>query len=128
MIDVNILVIEDEVELNNAYKRILETAHYNVKSAYNGAEALEILANDGDPHIILLDLRMPIMNGIDFLKEYNAPAHPDTTIILFSNYEAQDEVDQAYELGAQHYILKAMASPKELLHNIETILKQKSKE
>ena len=128
MIDVNILVIEDEVELNNAYKRILETAHSNVKSAYNGAEALEILANDGDPHIILLDLRMPIMNGIDFLKEYNAPAHPDTTIILFSNYEAQDEVDQAYELGAQHYILKAMASPKELLHNIETILKQKSKE
>lgn len=125
MNEVDILIIEDEVELNNAYKRILETAKYNVQSAYNGAEALEVIANNGDPRVILLDLRMPIMDGIAFLKEYDAPAHPDTTIILFSNYEAQDEVDQAYDLGAHHYILKAMASPKELLHNIEMVLKEK---
>lgn len=123
MTDIKILVVEDEIELNKAYKRILETAHYNVKSAYNGAEALEIIKNDGDPRIILLDLRMPIMDGITFLKKYNAPSHPDTTVILFSNYEAQEEVDKAYNLGAHHYVLKAMASPKELLHSIEMILK-----
>lgn len=123
MSDVKILVVEDEIELNGAYKRILETAHYQVTSAYNGAEALEIIKNDGDPRIILLDLRMPIMDGITFLKNYNAPSHPDTTVILFSNYEAQEEVDEAYDLGAHHYILKAMASPKELLHSVEMILK-----
>lgn len=127
MTEAKILVVEDEIELNSAYKRILETARYKVTSAYNGAEALEIIKNDGDPRIILLDLRMPIMDGIAFLKKYNAPEHPNTTVVLFSNYEAQDEVDEAYDLGAHHYILKAMASPKELLHSIEKILEEDTK-
>jgi CheY-like chemotaxis protein len=127
MTDVKILVVEDEVELNDAYRKILGSAGYSVKSAYNGAEALETIKNDSDPHIILLDLRMPVLDGIGFLKKYNAPAHKDTTIVLFSNYEAQEEVDEAYNLGAHHYILKAMASPKELLHSIEMILRQKAK-
>ena len=127
MSDVKILVVEDEIELNGAYKRILETAHYKVKSAYNGAEALEIINIEGDPDVILLDLRMPIMDGIAFLKKYDAPRHPGTTVILFSNYEAQEEVDKAYDLGANHYILKAMTSPKELLHSVEMILKEKAK-
>lgn len=128
MTEVKILVVEDEYELNGAYKRILESADYKVSSAYNGAEALEIIKNEGDPTIILLDLRMPVMDGIAFLKNYNAPEHKDTTIILFSNYEEQKEVDEAYDLGANHYILKAMASPRELLHSIERILNSKSKD
>ena len=123
MTDVKILVVEDEIELNNAYKRILESGGYDVQTAYNGAEALEVIKENGEPRIILLDLRMPVMDGITFLKEFNALKHPDTTVILFSNYDAQKEVDEAYDLGAHHYILKAMASPKELLHSIEIILK-----
>ncbi len=123
MTDVKILVVEDEIELNNAYKRILETGGYDVQTAYNGAEALEVIKENGEPRIILLDLRMPVMDGITFLKEFDALAHPETTVILFSNYDAQKEVDEAYDLGAHHYILKAMASPKELLHSIEIILK-----
>lgn len=123
-----ILVVEDEVELNEAYKKILEMAGYTVESAYNGQEALEVIKAQGDPSLILLDLRMPVMDGIGFLKEYKASEHLDTTIVLFSNYEAQKEVDQAYKLGASHYILKAMASPRELLHSVEVILKNKTKE
>lgn len=126
MKDTKILVVEDEKDLNSAYKMILSSAGYDVQAAANGSEALEYIEKEGDPDIILLDLRMPVMDGIGFLQKYNAPSHPNTSIILFSNYEAQKEVDEAFKLGVERYILKSLASPKELLRIIELILNEKS--
>lgn len=124
--DARILVVEDERDLNDAYKMILKSAGYNVHAVSNGKEALSYIEKEGDPSVILLDLRMPVMDGIEFLKEYKAPGHPDTTIILFSNYEAQKEVDEAFDLGVERYILKSLASPKELLKIIELTLQGKN--
>lgn len=120
-----ILIVEDDADLNEAYQLILSTAGYTVLSAYNGREALEVLKDDHEPDIIFLDLRMPVLDGIGFLQEYNAPLHPLTTVIVFSNYDAQQEVDEAYALGAERYILKARASPKELLRIVEDIVATK---
>lgn len=117
-----ILIVEDDTDLNSAYNMILSSAGYDVSSAYNGEEALAQIEASGDPHIMFLDLRMPVMDGIEFLKKYDAPAHKDTTIIVFSNYDAQKEVDQAYELGAHRYVLKARAAPKELIRIVEDTL------
>lgn len=126
MTQTKILVVEDERDLNDAYKMILESQNYDVATAFNGQEALEYIEKNGDPAVILLDLRMPVMNGIEFLEAYEAPQHPDTTIILFSNYEAQKEVDEAFELGAERYVLKALISPKELIRTVEGVLAEKS--
>lgn len=116
-----ILVVEDDLTLNEAYKTILEMAHYEVYTAFSGEEALEV-AGRHTPTIIFLDLRMPIMDGIGFLKKYKQKQdHPDVQIVVFSNYDMQAEVDQAYELGAQRYVLKAMASPKELLKIVKDL-------
>ena len=110
-----ILIVEDDVDLNSAYNTILSSAGYQVSSAHNGEEALQEIEKNGDPHIMFLDLRMPVMDGIEFLEKYQAPKHKDTTIIVFSNYDAQKEVDKAYDLGAHRYVLKARASPRELI-------------
>lgn len=111
----NILVVEDDASLNDAYKTILSAAGYDTRTAFNGEEALE-LVKAGDPDIIFLDLRMPVMDGIGFLRAYQPKEkHPDVKIIVFSNYDMQQEVDEAYELGAERYVLKAWASPKELI-------------
>lgn len=117
-----ILIVEDDVDLNGAYNMILTSAGYDVQSAHNGQEALDIIEKEGDPRIMFLDLRMPVMDGLDFLKYYDAPQHKDTTIIVFSNYDAQKEVDKAYELGADRYVLKARAAPKELIRIVENTL------
>lgn len=110
-----ILIVEDDVALNDAYTTILTTARYDVTTAFNGEEALEVVKED-TPDIIFLDLRMPVLDGIGFLKAYQpAKNHPDVHIVVFSNYDMQAEVDEAYELGAERYVLKAWASPKELL-------------
>lgn len=110
-----ILVVEDDVALNDAYKTILSGAGYDTRTAFNGEEALK-LTSDDEPDIIFLDLRMPVLDGIGFLRAYQPKLkHPDVKIIVFSNYDMQQEVDEAYELGAERYVLKAWASPKELI-------------
>lgn len=117
-----ILIVEDDVDLNNAYNMILSSVGYDVVSSHNGQEALDEIEKNGDPRIMFLDLRMPVMDGIEFLEKYDAPKHKDTTIIVFSNYDAQKEVDRAYELGAHRYVLKARAAPKELIRIVEDTL------
>ena len=116
-----ILIVEDDVALNEAYKTILEIAKYEVYTAFNGEEGL-VVAEQRSPDIIFLDLRMPVMDGIGFLKAYEPKTkHPDVQIVVFSNYDMQSEVDQAHELGAQRYVLKAWASPKELLKIVKDL-------
>ena len=110
-----ILVVEDDTILNDAYKTILESANHTVFTAYDGQEALEI-TKQHTPDIIFLDLRMPGMDGIGFLKAYKPKeTNPNAHIIVFSNYDMQAEVDEAYQLGADRYVLKALAAPNDLL-------------
>lgn len=111
----NILVVEDDVALNDAYETILSSAGYVVRTAFNGEEALKAVAEQ-EPDIIFLDLRMPVMDGIEFLKAYDLKnKHSHVKVIVFSNYDMQREVDEAYQLGAERYVLKALASPNEVI-------------
>jgi DNA-binding NarL/FixJ family response regulator len=122
----NVLVAEDEKALNDAYVMILSRAGHVVKSALDGAEALKI-TEDFEPDVILLDLRMPAIGGIEFLKEYDLPKkHPQVKVIIFSNLDMQREIDEAFRLGASKYMLKSWASPKELVRLIEEQLEEKS--
>jgi len=118
----SILVVEDDVTLNEAYALILKQAGYEVKTAFTGKEALAIIA-DEDPNMIILDLRMPVMDGIEFLKRYRPHTnHPHVSIVVFSNYDMPEEIEQVYELGAERYVLKAWASPRELLKIVNDTL------
>jgi CheY-like chemotaxis protein len=118
----SILIVEDENALNQAYQIILRQAGYTVVSAYDGEDALTKAANH-TPDLILLDLRMPHMDGLNFLRHYNLrEQHPDVKVIVFSNYDIQQDIDEAYDQGADRYILKAWASPKELLKIVQDTL------
>ena len=116
-----VLIIEDEQLLNEAYARVLAAANISLLRAYNGKEALEVLRTQ-KPDVILLDLRMPVMDGIEFLKELQPKEQlPETKIIVFSNYDDQHEIDLAFALGAMHYMLKAWATPNELVKLIREV-------
>jgi two-component system, NtrC family, nitrogen regulation response regulator NtrX len=121
----DILIVEDEKLLNEAYELVLKNEGYKIATAFNGEEALK-KAGDKEFELILLDLRMPKMDGVEFLKKYNPKKnHPKTKIIIFSNYDDQDEVNQAMENGATRYILKAWSSPKELIKLVRDTLADK---
>ena len=121
----DILIVEDEKLLNEAYELVLKNEGYKVATAYNGDDALKKTAGQ-EFDLILLDLRMPKMDGVEFLKRYNPKKdHPKVKIIIFSNYDDQDEVNQAMENGATRYILKAWSSPKELIKLVKDTLADK---
>lgn len=114
----NILVVEDNKTLNQAYKLILQKEGHEVRVAYNGKEGLE-LAKISEPDLILLDMLMPVMNGIEFLKKFKPTNHPGTTVIILSNLNEDSEVQRALKLGAKRYILKASTSPQELIEHVK---------
>lgn len=121
----NILIVEDERSLNEAYQMILKKNDYSVHSAFDGNEAIQI-TEKMEPDLILLDLRMPNMGGLEFLNEYDLPnKHPGVKVVVFSNMDTQDDIDKAFEMGAEKYVLKAWASPKELLLIVNQMLDNK---
>jgi CheY-like chemotaxis protein len=65
-----ILIIEDDYDIRVALKEILEWEGFQVLTAANGKEGLEVLEQHADPCLIILDIMMPIMNGWDFLKRF----------------------------------------------------------
>lgn len=117
--DISVLVVEDEPTLNAAYIRILDSSKMQAQASFNGEEALAKL-EEMDPDIILLDLKMPKMSGLEFLATF-AKMKPQrkAKVIIFSNYDKQAEIEEAFKLGASKYMLKAWASPKELIKVIE---------
>lgn len=114
-----LLVVEDDHALSDAFSIILNKEGYHVDNAYDGHEALERVA-ETEYDLILLDLLMPGMDGKEFLKAFDNTSH--IPIIVFSNLDAKSDVDEALELGATRYMLKAWASPKKLVELVkETI-------
>lgn len=117
-----ILVVEDEELLREAYLKILSTHGFQVDSAPNGEVALKILPKF-KPDIILLDILMPRVDGVDFLERAHLDKHyPLTKVIVFSNLSSQEKLNKIMTLGAIRHVLKASLSPQELIAEVESAL------
>ena len=115
-----VLIVEDNDTLNEAYKLILEKDGHDVSTAFNGEEGLEKL-KEVSPDLILLDMLMPKMDGLEFLRHFKADKYPKTTIIILSNLNEDEQVEEARKLGAHRYILKANTSPRELAAGVNNM-------
>lgn len=109
-----ILVIEDDIALQEAYSFILKSAGHRVKSVYDGQEGLAATRTETFD-VILLDMLMPVMDGLEFLEEFHKhhPAH--TKVIFFSNMLEPEVERQATELGAYRCVLKSSTTPAAML-------------
>lgn len=122
----NILIVEDDKDLNFAYRLILEREKHTVESAFNGEEALQKL-KDFDARIILLDLLMPVKSGVEFLQNYDIiKEHPNVKILVFTNIDNAPEINEALRLGADKCIIKAWTSPQGLVKLIDNMLENGS--
>lgn len=119
-----ILVVEDDRDLNNAYSIILRNEGHEVQEAFDGEEALAKL-KDFTPDLILLDLLMPVMGGLEFLQQFKKQkAFSDTKVLIFTNMENSPEVGEAYKLGVQRCIIKSWTAPHNLARVITDTLQQ----
>lgn len=122
-----ILVVEDDERLKLSYDTLLKKEGHTVERATDGMKALEVVGIF-QPDLILLDILMPNMDGIEFLRHYDILGkHPDTKVIVFSNMELPEQLEEAYRLGASRYTLKSSTSPKELAQLINSTLAEGNK-
>jgi CheY-like chemotaxis protein len=111
-----ILLVEDENVLREAYTLILSSEPYDLYTATNGQEALE-LCQKYTFDLILLDLMMPVLNGVGFLEQFSADnaRFAPTKVVLLSNLSSGKDLSRALKLGVRRNILKADISPRQLL-------------
>ena len=121
-----ILIVEDDHDLNKAYSIILKHEGHEVEQAFDGQEALKKLENF-EAELILLDLLMPIMGGLEFLQESKIPTkRKGTKVLIFTNMENSPEVAAAYKLGAHRCIIKSWTAPHNLARVVSDTLHAKS--
>src|SRR5262245_22552685 len=97
----SILVVEDDADTRESLRAVLEVARYDVRTASNGREALEVLARIEAPGLILLDLMMPVMSGFEFLAARREDAALERIpVVIVSAWRREAEKTK----GAQGFI------------------------
>ena len=119
----SILLIEDDDDLRQMYTLIFTKAGYRFETANDGIQGLA-KARQGGYDLILLDLMMPKLDGIGFLKEMKneAPKKPNGPILVLSNAGYNAVAEEAMKLGAAGFLLKADYLPAELVQEVEKYL------
>ena len=116
----NILICDDEKDIVSALKIYLEAEGYAVFCAYNGAEALAIAGRE-DIHLILMDIMMPVMDGITAMAELRRQSNVPV-ILLTAKSEDTDKV-LGLNVGADDYITKPF-NPVEMLARVRSQLRR----
>lgn len=118
-----ILLVEDDSMISEIYQRKFESAGFEVMVAVTGKEVL-IKAAKEKFDLILLDLVLPEMGGMDVLKEIKQSGKYDQTmkVVIFSNLNDKSEQDKAFALGADGFIPKSQFGPSQLIEEVKRIL------
>ncbi len=117
-----ILLVEDDHSISTIYKIKLEYSGYDCVQAYNGLEALKLLENTV-PDLILLDLKMPVMDGETFLRLFRKNYEQlHTPVIVLTNLNESEAPKTIWHYDIKDYIVKAHTTPGELITTIQKIL------
>lgn len=118
-----ILLIEDENDIITMYDLFLNHEGYNVDIARNGAWGLK-LARERQYDLIIMDMVMPAMSGLELLKKLKAESlHQGIPILVVSNSAQDEDKDEAKREGATDYLLKSLLTPTNLVKEIKKYLK-----
>ena len=111
---INVVLADDHVLVRDGIKALLEdqSGIVVIDEASNGKEALEVIKKN-QPHVLIVDIRMPEMNGIEVVREINN-SNSDVKTLVLSMHDSEEYVVQAIQAGADGYLLKG-ASKEEFL-------------
>jgi DNA-binding response OmpR family regulator len=118
-----ILIVEDESPLRNAVSDILTFEGFQVFQAKNGQEGLEVALKE-KPDLILLDLMMPVMDGLSMLEKLreDKPYGAQASVILLTNINDPDKVAQATSAGSYDFLVKSDWNIEDVVRKIKARL------
>lgn len=124
----NVLIVDDDKFLLDIYKKKFEREGAIVDIAIGSMEALSKLRDGAKPDILMLDVIMPAINGIELLDIIRKEKLvPDAVIIMLTNESDQGKIEQAKKLGINGYIVKATTIPTEVVEEAIKIADLKNK-
>lgn len=116
------LVVDDDPAVRAICVRLLQLSHYEVEQVDNGAQALQLLET-GSYDIVLTDLNMPVLNGLELLRHIKA-RFPNLDVIMITGFASIDTARQALKLGAFDYLTKPLELD-DLQHTVQTCLESR---
>lgn len=117
------MIVEDDIFVMDIYQTKVTQEGFDVVTAENGLEAIKKLEGGAKPDLMLLDILMPYMDGLTFLKKKNQnDAWKDIPTILLTNLSQREEIEEGFELGAKDYIIKSHFTPSEVMEKINKYL------
>jgi DNA-binding response OmpR family regulator len=116
-----ILVVDDDPAIRRLVKTKLESAGYDVMTADSGVDALAVIGRSGMPHLAIVDINMPFMNGFDFCEAVQQ--FSDLPVIMLSSQDEEDTIIKSISRYAEDYVTKPF-SPRELVARVERVLRR----
>ncbi|MDB5185851.1 MAG: hypothetical protein JWL85_374 [Candidatus Saccharibacteria bacterium] len=117
-----ILITEDDQLMARMYQKIFSFEGHEVELAENGQECID-QARAAAPTLILLDVMMPVMNGLETLEKLKAdPSLKSIPVIMLTNLAGQQDAETALAKGAVKYIIKSEHDPKEVYDMVQEVL------
>lgn len=124
----HVFIVEDDRFLLDMYVMKFNERGFVVDTAFGGQEALDKLGKENlKPNLVLLDLVMPGVGGFEVLEKIKKEKLiPAATIVILSNLGQKEDIDRGLALGADGYIVKASATPTEVVNRVSKILEEKN--
>jgi len=120
-----IMLIDDDTFLLDMYALKFTKAGYEVKTTDSTEAGMKVLRDGYMPDIILVDIVMPGMDGLDMVANIRKEKlAPKASVIMLTNQGASDDISRAKKLNVDGYIVKATTIPSEVLTEIEKIIKK----
>jgi len=119
-----IMIVEDDTFVMDIYETKIAKEGMNTISATNGEEAIKKLEEGATPNLILLDILMPYMGGLEFLKKIKEDEKlKKIPVVLLTNLSQKEEIQEGIGLGANDYLIKSHFTPSEVMEKISQYLK-----
>ena len=123
-----LLIVDDDQFLLNMYSLKFRNSGFEVETANSAPNALQKLRDGFVPDVMLCDLVMPAMDGIEFIKRAKEERLAlSAAIVVLTNQNQSGEIERAKELGVDGYIVKASTIPSEVVEEVKKILNKHSK-
>ena len=121
-----ILIVDDDKFLLDMYSLKFSEKGFDIQTSFSAKEALEKVDDGFKPDICLIDIIMPAMDGFELIIELKKRSIcKNSSMIILSNLGQKDDIEKGLKLGADGYIIKASATPSEVVTQVSNIVNSK---
>jgi len=122
-----ILIVEDDFFIRELYDRQFTKDGYTILTSEDGPDGL-VKASQEKPDLILLDIMLPKLNGLDLLRTLKSkPETQDIPVILLTNLGQESVIKEGFEYGAESYLIKSAYTPSQIIEEVKNFLAERKK-